>query len=53
MDVWSLGVMAFELLTGKPALAMNEGKDKVRDPFHVQERLSSFTHSSWGTLSHQ
>lgn len=27
--MWSLGVMAFELLTGKPALSMLEGKDKV------------------------
>ena len=30
LDVWSLGVMAFELLTGDPALLMHEGKDKVR-----------------------
>jgi serine/threonine protein kinase len=30
MDVWSLGVMMFELLTGQPALRMTEGKDKVR-----------------------
>lgn len=29
LDVWSLGVMAFELLTGKAALLMHEGKDKV------------------------
>jgi serine/threonine protein kinase len=29
LDVWSLGVMAFELLTGKPALHMTEGKDTV------------------------
>jgi hypothetical protein len=28
--VWSLGVMAFELLTGKPALRMTEGKETVR-----------------------
>jgi hypothetical protein len=28
--VWSLGVMAFELLTGEPALHMTEGKDRVR-----------------------
>lgn len=29
LDVWSLGVMAFELFTGKSALRMIEGKDKV------------------------
>jgi serine/threonine protein kinase len=29
LDVWSLGVMACELLTGKPALCMIEGKDKI------------------------
>jgi hypothetical protein len=28
--VWSLGVMAFELLTGSPALRLTEGRDKVR-----------------------
>ena len=26
--MWSLGVMAFELLVGQPALRMHEGKDK-------------------------
>jgi serine/threonine protein kinase len=31
LDVWSLGVMAFELLTGEPALHMIEGKDTVRN----------------------
>jgi serine/threonine protein kinase len=30
LDVWSLGVMAFELLTGKPALSMFEARDSVR-----------------------
>jgi hypothetical protein len=28
-DAWSLGVMAFELLTGQPALRMREGKEYV------------------------
>lgn len=30
LDVWSLGVMAFELLTGTGALPMNEGSERVR-----------------------
>lgn len=39
-DVWSLGVMAFELLTGKRALRMSEGGDKVR-PQTMHARLMS------------
>ena len=31
LDAWALGVMAFELLTGQPALRMNHGKEKVRN----------------------
>lgn len=30
--MWSLGVMAFELLTGKPSLRVVEGTDKVLIP---------------------
>ena len=29
-DVWSLGVMAFELLTGQAAVLMLHGKERVR-----------------------
>ena len=32
LDVWSLGVIAFELLTGKPAFEHYKGKDLVRTP---------------------
>jgi serine/threonine protein kinase len=34
VDVWSLGVMAFELLTGTRALCMLEGEDKVLEPLY-------------------
>lgn len=30
VDVWALGVLAFELLTGHTALRVHEGKEKVR-----------------------
>jgi hypothetical protein len=30
VDAWSLGVMAFELLTGKRALNKEQGRKKVR-----------------------
>ena len=34
LDAWSLGVMAFELLTGAPAYKMlTDGRDKVRSPY--------------------
>jgi hypothetical protein len=29
LDAWSLGVVAFELLTGEPAVVMYEGRQKV------------------------
>jgi serine/threonine protein kinase len=30
LDVWSLGVMAFELITGEPAFQIRQGKENVR-----------------------
>lgn len=30
LDVWSLGVMAFELLTGERAIKIHKGKEEVR-----------------------
>ena len=33
MDVWALGVLAFELLTGHTALRVHEGKEQVGASF--------------------
>lgn len=38
MDAWAIGVIAFELLTGKPAFRMAHGKQEVR--------TASFLHDS-------
>jgi serine/threonine protein kinase len=42
VDVWSLGVMAFELFTGKPALLMPmlEERDKEEAKVPAMHRLS-------------
>ena len=45
LDVWSLGVMAFELLTGQPALRMHEGKDKAPPPLFLSNVSAILPHS--------
>jgi serine/threonine protein kinase len=45
LDVWSLGVMAFELLTGEPAFRMLHGKEQARTPNFVHDALHNALHS--------
>ena len=49
VDAWSLGVMAFELLTGKPAFAMVGGKDQARISYSNSFRvcLALSVSSAW------
>jgi hypothetical protein len=43
LDAWSLGVMAFELLTGAPAFKMNFGREKVRMWIKREAQMPSHT----------
>jgi serine/threonine protein kinase len=45
LDVWSLGVMAFELLTGEPVFKMLHGKEKARTPNFLHDALHNALHS--------
>jgi serine/threonine protein kinase len=49
VDVWSLGVMAFELFTGKPAhrMPMLEERDKRKEKVPAMHRLSSLCLMRW------
>jgi serine/threonine protein kinase len=57
LDVWSLGVMAFELLTGEPAFKMLNGKEKARtfsllhnalhNALHILVRCGGCLHPVW------
>jgi hypothetical protein len=45
LDVWSLGDIAFELLSGQPALRMTEGKDEVRTEFRLHSCITTACNS--------
>lgn len=36
LDAWSLGVLAYELLTGAPWTSLVEGRDKVASPHNAR-----------------